>query len=190
MVNRVVLLSVAMLAACGPAAPRASTALPDHRLASTEGGSRSLADLVRQAPLTVVVFFSADCACQRAHDARLNDLALAYRSRGVQFVAVDAEVTATAAHDLAEARARGYPFPMLSDPEGLSADALGAELATQTVVLDGGGRVRYRGGLDSDRTTLTASVSPWLKDALDRLLAGREPELAETTSLGCVLRRR
>jgi hypothetical protein len=145
---------------------------------------------VRRAPLTVVVFFSADCACQRAHDARLNDLALAYRSRGVQFVAVDAEVTATAAHDVAEARARGYPFPILSDPEGSSADALGAESAMHTVVLDGAGRVHYRGGLDSDRNTLTASASPWLKDALDRLLAGREPEMAETTSLGCVLRRR
>jgi hypothetical protein len=79
---------------------------------------------------------------------------------------------------------------MLSDPEGATADALGAESATHTVVLDGRGRVHYRGGLDSDRNTLTETASPWLKDALDHLLAGREPEPAETTSLGCVLRRK
>jgi hypothetical protein len=146
--------------------------------------------MVRGAPFTVVVFFSADCPCQRAHDGRLRDLFARYRPRGVGMVAVDAEATATPAGDREEARARGYPFPILTDPEGATADALGAAFATYAVVIDAGGRVRYRGGLDSDRNHITPGASAWLSDALDRLLAGREPEPAETTSMGCSLRRR
>jgi peroxiredoxin len=187
---RSTLVIAAALAACGVPAKSGPPALPDRSLPATDGASRSLAELTRAAPLTVVVFFSADCACQRAHDARLRELHAAYRPRGVQFVAVDAEATSSPTRDAAEAAARGYPFPILSDPDGITADALGAVSATHVVVLDAAGTVHYRGGLDSDRNTLTPSASPWLRGALDRLLAGREPEPVETASLGCVLRRR
>jgi hypothetical protein len=108
----------------------------------------------------------------------------------VQLVAVDSEAGSTLAADRAEAQARGYPFPILSDPEGAAADALGATWATYAVVVDAAGRVHYRGGLDSDRLHLTEGASFWLRDALDRLLAGREPETAQTETLGCTLRRR
>jgi peroxiredoxin len=123
--SRAVFAAFAILAGCGAA--RASAVLPQKSLTSTQGGARSLADLVREAPLTVVVFFSAECSCQRAHDSRLRDLYAAYHARGVQFVAVDAETTASPSRDLEEASARLYPFQMLSDPEGATADALGAE---------------------------------------------------------------
>jgi peroxiredoxin len=159
-------------------------------LPGTDGAPRRLTDLARQAPFTVIVFFSAGCPCQRAHDARLRELHALYGGRGVQLVAVDSEAGATVAADRDEARARGYPFPILSDPEGAAADALGATWATFAVVVDAGGRVRYRGGLDSDRIHVTEGASLWLRDALDRLLAGREPEPAETEALGCALRRR
>jgi hypothetical protein len=105
-------------------------------------------------------------------------------------IAVDSEAEASVELDRAEARSRRYPFPILSDPEGRAADALGATYATYTVVVDPGGRIRYRGGIDSARSHPTPEASPWLREALDRLLEGREPDPVETTSLGCALRRR
>ncbi len=163
--------------------------LPEAALPGSDGAPRRIADLARGAPFTVVTFFSADCPCQRAHDARLREMAARYGARGVAFVAVDAESTATPAGDAAEARGRGYPFPILTDPRGEVADALGAEYATYTVVLDPSLRVRYRGAVDSDKTHLTEGADFYLRDALERLLAGGEPAHTSTEALGCALRR-
>ena len=185
-------LALAALLALAGCAGRGSAPVrvPDLALPGSDGAVHQLSAIVRSAPFTVIVFFSADCPCQRAHDPRLRELSAQYRPRGVRVVAVDAEATATLASDREEALARGYPFPILTDPEGAVADALGAVWATYAVVVDASGRVRYRGGLDSDRTHLTEGAALWLRDALDRVLAGREPEPAETSSLGCALRRR
>lgn len=182
------LAALAGCAGCGrPAAP---PHLPETALVGTDGATRSLGEIAAAAPFTVIVFFAAGCPVQRAHDARLRELFASYHPRGVAMVAVDAEATATPVADRDEARARSYPFPILTDPEGHAADALGATYATFTVVVGRDGRVRYRGGVDSDRSHVTPGASLWLRDALDKLLSGGEPDPAETTSLGCALRRR
>jgi peroxiredoxin len=178
-------LAVLGCASAPPAAPSAAAIA----LRGSDGLTHRLAELSRGAPFTVVTFFSAECPVQRAHDARLRALADRFRERGVAFVAVDSEATATPAGDAAEAHRREYPYPLLTDAKGILADALGAEYATYSVVLDGSLRVRYRGAVDADKHFLHESAEPYLREALDRLLAGREPEHAETEALGCALRR-
>ena len=146
--------------------------------------------LTAGAPWTVVVFFSAHCPCQQAHDERLRDLAATYAPRGVRFVLVDAEADASVARDQQAARDRAYPFAIYTNPTGALADALGASYATYTVVLDDRQRPRYRGGLDSDKVHLTPDAHFYVRDALDALLAGRDPPVTEGKTLGCALRRR
>ena len=179
---------VAALGACAPP-PRAPSRLPEATLLASDG-PRRLAEIVRPGRVTVIEFFSADCPCQAAHDARLRELAAAYRGRGVDVVAVDSEAGASPERTETEAKSRSYPFPILADPRGALADALGAEFATYTVVVDGAGNVRYRGGLDSDRTHVTDGASLWVRDAVERLLAGGSPDPAEAEALGCALRRK
>jgi len=185
----VVALLIPLLGCAPSPRPASSPHLPEVTFPGSDGAPHALADLARGASFTVVTFFSADCPCQHAHDARLREMAALYRARRVAFVAVDAESTATPAGDAGEARSRGYPFPVLTDPHGALADALGAEYATYTVVLDPSLRVRYRGALDSDKTHLTQGADMYLRDALDRLLAGGEPARLATEALGCALRR-
>jgi|HubBroStandDraft_6_1064221.scaffolds.fasta_scaffold768636_2 hypothetical protein len=184
-----VLCVLLALPGCAPA-PRPPPGLPTLALPGSDGAPHRLDLIARGAPFTVVTFFSASCPCQRAHDARLLDLSARYGPRGVAFVSVDAEATASLALDRDEARARRYPFPLLTDAGGAAADALGATWATYTVVVDSAGRVRYRGGIDSDKQWLSDGATLWLRDALDRLLAGGDPDPAETEPLGCALRRR
>jgi thiol-disulfide isomerase/thioredoxin len=187
----VVVTRASLAAACLFLAGCASVQAPPHgSVPVIAGEGPSLDDLTRGAPLTVVVFFSSHCPCQRAHDERLRALASKYGPAGVRFVAVDAEAGASRPRDEAEARARGYSFPILDDPSGSLADSLGAEYATYTVVLDAGQRVRYEGGIDSNKQHLTEDASFFLRDALDDLLAGREPRVPEGKTLGCVLRRK
>jgi peroxiredoxin len=157
-------------------------------------GARSSADALHAlAPqgaerFTVVMFFSADCHVLRAHDERVRELAAEYGARGVRFLALDPEVGATEARDRDEASRRGYPFPILVDEGARLAKAYGAEYAGHAVVLDRAGAVLYRGGIDSDRVHLTNDATPYLRNALADLVAGRPPSVAGTKVLGCALR--
>jgi hypothetical protein len=150
--------------------------------------ARPLAELAGDALFTVVTFFSATCPCQAAHDARLRALFDRYRDRGVRFVAVASELDATPERARAEARRRGYTFPIVIDRGGALAARLGAEFATYTVIVDRRGHVRYRGGLDSDRTHLRDDAEHYARDAIDALVAGHEPKVVEAKALGCALR--
>lgn len=170
------LLPVLLLSAgCAASGPRVAAidaaALPTH------------------ARFTVLVFYSSGCHCLEAHDARLLDLYARYHERGVAFVFVDSESGADQARDEAEVRRRDYLFPVVIDRNANMADALGAEYATYSVILDDAGRVRYHGGIDSDRTHLHDDATPYLADALDDLLAGRPVRTAANEGLGCALRK-
>lgn len=146
-------------------------------------------ELAAHADVTVVTFFSRHCPCQAAHDERLRSLAATYAPKGVQFISIDAETSASPASDEEERKKRKYPFPILSDPKGESADALGAVYATYTVVLDRSGQVRYAGGIDSDRTHLTDDAETYLKDALEDTTNGRVVKVDHGKVLGCALSR-
>ncbi|MFT3712397.1 MAG: redoxin family protein [Archangium sp.] len=137
---------------------------------------------------TVVWFFSAECPVVRAHDARLIELSKQFPS--VRFIAVDAQTTATPERAKSAAEKRAYPFPIVVDEKGLWADALGVRFSATVVVIDRSGRTRYFGGVDDQRVdTTSAEPKPYLRSALEKLLAGKDPEPATTRPLGCVLKR-
>jgi len=167
------LVSLLTTPACATPGPRVSAVDPSA--------------LPSRAPWTVLVFFSPTCHCLAEHEGRLRALYDAYHPRGVQFLMVDSEVRGSPDRDEAEARRRGYPFPIVRDPGATLANELGAAYATYSVVLDAEGRIRYVGGIDSDKNHLHEDATPYLQDALDDLLAGRSPRRAEAKTLGCAL---
>ncbi len=162
--------------------------VPDLTLAGTDGRSWRLPEVVATHRVTVFEFFSAGCPVQRAHDPRLVRLASEWEGRGVAIFVVAPEPDGTRAGLAAEARTRGYPFPILLDPGGRLEKALGVAFCATAVVADGHGRVRYRGGIDPDGPRLKSRARPWLRDAVEAVLAGREPNPARTQSRGCYLR--
>jgi hypothetical protein len=186
----VLLGAVATVAGCATSPRPAVAEVPGTAsapLTDAHGQSVELGALAAGSPWTVLVFFSRDCHCLKVHEPRLRALFEAYGPRGVQFVMVDSEVRASPGGDADEARRRSYPFPILIDRGARIADALGARYASYVVVLDGGARVHYRGGIDSDKTHLHEGANAYLGDALDALLEHREPRVAEGKTLGCAL---
>lgn len=170
---------------------KAHTLFADVAFAGTDGRDHTLKSFFGdETRFLVLTFFSADCPCQDAHDGRLKDLYKQWSHRGIAFVSVDSEADSSLSNDITEARRRGYPFPILSDPDGKLADAYGAKYATYTVILDRNGRVRYRGGIDSDKSHLTDSAKHYVRTALSQLFADQEPNPATTKALGCPLTRR
>lgn len=186
---RVLPLLLLLLPALAGADAQLPAALGERGFPSTDAEAQSLREIRGEKALLVVTFFSAACPCQRAHDPRILELVEAFGDE-VAFVSVDAEAHSSLDVDRREKEKRGYPFPILSDPEGALADALGARFATHSAVIDAEGRVRYRGGVDDDRSRLRPDARLYLRDALQALLAGQEPEVKESKAFGCFLRRR
>jgi hypothetical protein len=170
------------------AAPAAPVELPNLTLEATSGARVELRPALRASRFTVFVFFSAQCPCMAAHDERLVQLARSYQPGDVQFFLVDSEVGDALLRDRTEAARRQYPFAILADPKGRLAEVLGARFATTTIVVDGSGNVRYRGGIDSEKRQPNPAGRFYLKEALSALLAGKPPDVLETKSLGCYLR--
>lgn len=175
-------------ASCASAPPAVVPAWPPLTVVDTTGVTTTLpADLARSR-LTVLVFYSEHCPCFRVHEPRLVELERAYAARGVRVIFVDSEISASTERDARAAAERGLP-PIALDPGAKLADAVGADYATYSVVLDPQGRVRYRGGIDSDKDRLHDDSQTFLRDAVDDLIAGREPRVAEGKALGCALQK-
>jgi len=175
-----------LFAACSrkePSSPK------DIVLTTADGARGELSTLAARAPFTVVVFISAECPCLHAHLGRLRELANTFGPRGVQFLAVDSEVGASPARAKETQADLELPFPVLVDPGARLAEAFGAEYATFTVIVDRALNVRYRGGIDSDKRKMHDGATPYVREALDDLLAGRPPRRTEGKALGCVLRK-
>jgi peroxiredoxin len=185
-ISRILVLA-ALTAGCA-ATPEAVSpdALP---LASLDSPERSYRETIASAPWTVFVFVSATCPCLDAHLGRLRELSHVYGRRGVQFIAVDSEVGTTKESARAEAKALGLSFPLLVDGGAKLANALDAQYATYSVIVDRRGKIVYRGGIDSDKRKLHADATPYVRDALDDVLAGILPRRPFGKALGCILRK-
>ncbi|HTR51858.1 MAG TPA: redoxin family protein [Kofleriaceae bacterium] len=180
-------LVVAMIAACGAPAVTPAAQWPTMTLAATSGETAVYPRDLASSRFTVFVFFAKDCPCFGAHEARLRALVDKYGARGVRFVIVDPEVGHTVEDDARAVSSRHLPGPVFLDSGARLASMVGAVYATYSVVVDASGQIRYRGGIDSDKSHLQADTTPYLADALDDLTAGRAPRRAEGKTLGCAL---
>jgi peroxiredoxin len=161
---------------------------PDFSLPDTDGQEQS----PNGAPATVVLFTCNHCPYALAWQGRLEDAARDYADRWVQFLAINANDADRYPRDSYEAmRARvaaeEWAMPYLRDESQEVAHAYGAKTTPDVFVLDSERRLRYRGAPDSDYDDPEQRAA-WLREALDAVLAGSEPALAETKPVGCSIK--
>ena len=158
---------------------------PAFELPATDGGRHYGPDGV-----TAVVFTCNHCPYAIAWHDRLLEVARDYEGRaGVLFVNPnDAERYPRDSFDAMKERVEadgGWPAPYLRDESQEVARAFGAE--------DHPGRLRPRRRAARCATAARrtrdyedpGAGAAWLRAALDAVLAGREPEPAETEPVGC-----
>ncbi len=161
---------------------------PGFELPDTEGAKQSL-DGANGSPATVVVFTCNHCPYALAWNDRILDVARDYADRGVRVLAInsnDAERYPRDSYPAMQERVReeGWPVPYLHDESQEVARAYGAQVTPDVFVLDRAGKLRYRGAPDDDYGDPGRNAA-WLRDALDAVLEGRDPEPAETKPVGC-----
>lgn len=165
-------------------------AAPDFRLPTTDGGEIARDELAG-AP-AVVAFWCNHCPYVRAWEERFNDIAREYADRGVTTVAICSNDALSHPGDSFEnmvvraAEAR-YTFAYAHDESQEVARAYGAQRTPDVYVLDASGRVAYHGAID-DATEPDQAREAWLRDALDAVLEGRAPAVAETAPVGCTIK--
>ena len=158
----------------------------EFALPATDGSEHSFPVAGRP---TVVVFTCNHCPYALAWHERLNAVARDYEGR-VAFFAVnpnDAERYPRDSFDAMRARVEadgGWPMPYLRDESQDVAREYGARTTPDLFVFDAGGELRYRGAPDADHGDESLKAV-WLREALDAVLDGREPERPETEPVGC-----
>jgi peroxiredoxin len=145
------------------------------------------------APATVVVFTCNHCPYALAWHQRIVDAANDYADRGVTVLAVnpnDAERYPRDSLEAMRARVERGEFdgvPYLRDESQEVARAYDAKTTPDVYVLDPGRVLRYRGAPDADHDDPTQNAV-FLRGALDAVLAGENPQPAETTPVGCSIK--
>jgi hypothetical protein len=118
------------------------------------------------------------------------DVARDYADRGVRVLAINSNDPERYPADSPAAMAErvekegGWPHPYLHDASQEVARAWGAEKTPHLFVLDPDLKLRYQGAPDADYDDPSQNAA-WVRDALDAVLDGREPDTAETTAVGC-----
>jgi peroxiredoxin len=157
---------------------------PDFTLPGVDGADHSPADW--EGRPVAVVFSCCHCPYVVAWEDRLNTIARDYEGRaGLIAVNSNGDHLGDGPDDMrARAQEKAFVFPFVRDESQEVARAYGAARTPEVFLLDAQRRLAYQGAPDSDYTD-EAGAEPWLRRALDALLAGEAPDPAETPAVGC-----
>ena len=140
----------------------------------------------------MVIWTCNHCPYALGWHERLVQVAREYGPRGVLFLAVNSNDAERYPRDSLEAmrqrvRDEGWPFPYLHDESQSAAREWAAQVTPHLYVLDGDLRIRYEGAPDGDHMNESENAA-WLREALDALLAGEDPQRAATDPVGCSIK--
>ena len=174
------------------------SAAPDFNLPGVDGRSYTLKDFAG-AKILVVVFTCNHCPTAQYYEERLKKLVTDYKSKGVAVVAImpndpkSVRLDELGWTDLSDsfeemkirARDRNFNVPYLYDGDTeVVARAYGPVATPHVFIFDSGRNLRYVGAMD-DSERVQQVTKHYVCDALDALLAGREPEVTKTKIVGC-----
>jgi peroxiredoxin len=164
---------------------------PDFELPAAGGGQQRLAP--ESSPATVVYWTCNHCPYALAWEDRMHDVARDYAGRGVRTLAINSNDPENYPLDSFEAMVDrvqsegGWPHPYLHDATQEVAREWRAERTPHVYVLDSDLRLRYIGAPDADYDD-PAQEAAWVREALDAVLEGRDPERPETEPVGCTIK--
>ena len=166
---------------------------PGFDLPGADGKRHSL-KAFDDAKVLVVVFSCNHCPYVIGSEDRMIAFARRYAPKGVRMVAINSNETEnhptdSLEHMVQRAREKNFPFPYLRDDSQQVALAYGA-LRTPHYYVFGRGedrqwRLRYTGRMDDNPRTPGMEKTHELADAVDALLAGKQPPVEVTNPIGC-----
>ncbi len=176
-------------------------AAPDFKLPGVDGRDWALADFA-EAKVLVVAFTCTHCPTAQSYEERLKKIVEDYQAKGVRVVAISpndplsVRLDELGYTDLGDsfadmkirAKDQAFNFPFLYDGDTETVSRAYGPVATPHVfVFDAERKLRYAGRIDDAERESLVKVRD-LRAALDALLAGRQPEVAQTRVFGCSIK--
>ncbi len=181
-----------------PATLPLGASAPDFNLPGVDGRNWAPSDFA-QAKLLAVIFTCNHCPTAQYYEERLKKLVADYKDKAVAVVAImpndpkSVRLDELGWTDLSDsfpemklrATDRKFNFPYLYDGDTEAvARAYGPVATPHAFLFDAGRKLRYVGAInDSER--IEHVTRHYLRDALDALLAGKQPPVARTKVIGC-----
>jgi peroxiredoxin len=163
---------------------------PSFVLPGTDGHQHAYGNADENA--TVVIFTCNHCPYALAWEDRILDAGRDYARHGVRFLAINPNDASQKVLDSFEAMKqrqvkKPWPFPYLRDENQKVAKAYGALTTPDVFVFNADNKLVYRGAPDSDYADEVQNAV-WMRAAIDAVIAGSTPQLAETDSVGCSIK--
>ncbi|HVZ48691.1 MAG TPA: redoxin family protein [Gemmatimonadaceae bacterium] len=197
------LLAAALTAAADTHPPvlAIGSPLPDFKLKGVDDKIYTPADFAA-AKILLVVFTCNHCPTAQAYQERIKRITADYAPKGVAVVAINPNSAAAVRFDemgygdlgdtFEEMKIRHahqkFNFPYLDDgDEQEVVTKFGAVATPHVFIFDQDRKLRFQGRIDnSEREDLVKAHDT--RDALDALLAGRDPEVKTTRVFGCSIK--
>ncbi len=170
---------------------------PDFSLPGVDGRTYALKDFA-DAKVLVIIFTAVHCPTAQAYEERIKKLVTDYTARGVAIVAINPNNSAGVRLDelgysdlddsfesmKIRAADRHFNFPFLDDGPEVAARQYGPQATPHVFIFDAQRRLRFQGRIDdSEREELVKNHDT--RNAIEALLAGREPPVTQTMVFGC-----
>jgi hypothetical protein len=142
---------------------------------------------------TLVIFSCNHCPFVKAWEQRMTAIGNDCLKQGIGAICINANDTAAFPDDdmsrmKEQARAAGYAFAYVMDATSEVARAFGATRTPEAFLFDAAGKLVYHGAIDDNAHQPDKVEKHYLQDAVAALLAGREPPVKETSSVGCSIK--
>ena len=139
---------------------------------------------------TLVIFSCNHCPFVKAWEGRIAEIGNTYKTKGIGVIAINSNDPNANPEDGYEqmqqrAKDRGFAFPYVVDATSEVAKAFGASHTPEAYLFDKDGKLVYHGAIDDNSKDASQVASPYLKDALNALLAGNQIATKETKAIGC-----
>jgi peroxiredoxin len=176
-------------------------AAPKFNLPGTDGRNWTLKDFAH-AKILVVTFTCNHCPTAQYYEDRIKKIVIDYKSKGVALVAIMpndpksvrldelgwTDLSDSFAEMKLRAKERQFNLPYLYDGKTEEVSRAYGPVSTPHVfVFDADRKLRYVGAIDNSERIQHVTKN-YLRDALDALLAGKDPPVTQTKAVGCSIK--
>ncbi len=162
---------------------------------ATDNSSFSLSSL-KDSPAIVVIFTSNSCPYDKLYQRRIEKLLDDYRKRGVRFVFINSNDPARSPENAPQQMTNKikelrWKAPYLVDENQNVASRFGARKNPEAYVLKhrtNDFQILYSGSIDDNPQVASDVSQPYLRMALDAVLAGKPVLIDQTHATGCMIK--
>ncbi|MBL7683463.1 MAG: thioredoxin family protein [Flavipsychrobacter sp.] len=167
--------------------------MADAKMKSTDGKTISL-DKAKTNNGLLVMFSCNTCPYVIKSEGRTKEMMDYAMSKQIGMVIINSNEAKRGDEDSDKAMAKyakkmGYKVPYVIDEKSAVADAFGATRTPEVFLFDGNGKLMYKGAMEDNPSNPSESKNMFLKDAIDKIVAGQVPDPNSTKSIGCTIKR-